>query len=83
MQMSQPVQRRSQRTAPVSAGKCGNGAKPPPWGPCSLRVLPGEPEAPSNQLADRVGALHWSLVPTWHSNDGRMGKPGPLPAAHI
>ena len=62
MQMSQPVQRRSQRTAPVSAGKCGNalahGAKPPPWGPCSLRVLPGEPEAPSNQLADRVGALH-------------------------
>lgn len=58
MQMSQPVQRRSQRTALISAGKYGNalasGAKPPPWGPCSLRVLPGEPEA----LADRVGALH-------------------------
>lgn len=61
MQMSQPVQRRSQRTAPVSAGKCGNavanGAKPPPWGPCSLRVLPREPEAPCHQLADRVSAL--------------------------
>lgn len=62
MQMSQPVQRRSQRTAPISAGKCGkavaNGAKPFPWGPCSLRVLPRQPEAPCHKLADRVSALH-------------------------
>lgn len=80
--MSQPVQRRSQRTAPVSAGKCGNalarGAEPPGGRGVLSGSSPWGAQAPSVGL--QIGSVPCirSLDATPHSKDGRIRKPGTL-----